>query len=69
MVEVEDLLPEGEVLDQGRSAGTDFQGVLIVGNRSTLGCRQESHFACRGLMEFAAFTAVELLIVDRRGPA
>jgi hypothetical protein len=39
MIEVEDLLPEVEILDQRRSTRTDFQRVLIVGNRSTLSSR------------------------------
>ena len=42
VVEVEYLFPEVEVLDQGRSASADFQGVLIVGNRPTLGRGQDS---------------------------
>ena len=69
MVEVEDLLPEMEILDQRRPARTDFQRVLIVGNRSTLGCGQNSRFARCGLMKFATFAAVELLIVDNCRPA
>ena len=52
----------------GRSARADLQRVLIVGNRAALGRRQDSLFARRDLMQFAAFAAVELLIMDRRRP-
>ena len=38
MVEVEDLLAEMEVLEQRGSARADLERVLIVRNRSALGC-------------------------------
>src|ERR1700733_11691886 len=66
VVKVEDLLAKMEVFDQRRSTRTDFQGVLIVGNRSTLGRSQSSGFARRRLMKFAAFAAIEALIVYLR---
>ena len=69
VVEVEYLFPEVEVLDQGRSARADFQGVLIVGNRPTLGRGQDSSLARCSLVKLAAFAALELLVVDRCRPA
>ncbi len=36
VIEVEDLLPKVEVLQQGRPALADAQGVLIVCDRSAL---------------------------------
>jgi hypothetical protein len=68
VVEMKDLLAEVEILQQRWSTRSDFQGVLIVGNRPTLSCRQNGRFARCSLMKFAAFPAVELLIVDSRRP-
>ena len=42
VVEVEDLLPEVEVLQRRRAPGADAQGVLVVGDGGTLLCRQPS---------------------------
>ena len=36
MIEMKNLLPEMEILQRSRSAGTDFQGVLIISYRDSL---------------------------------
>ena len=50
VVKVEDLFPEVKVFKKRWTARTDFQRVLIVRNRSPLGCRQQRDFARRDLM-------------------
>ena len=69
VIEMEDLLAEVKILQQGRPARTDLQGILVVGNRSPLRRGQHRHVAARDLMQFAAFAAIQLLIVDSRGLA
>jgi hypothetical protein len=44
VVEVEDFLPKVEIFEERWSAGTDLQGVLVVRNRASLGCRQDWNF-------------------------
>ena len=36
MIEMKDLFPKVEVLERGRPASANFQGILIVGNRHPL---------------------------------
>jgi hypothetical protein len=67
VVEVEDLLSEVKIVDEGRTTGADTQRVLIVGDRSALSGRQKGLTVLRELMEFAALTSMELLVVDCGG--
>ena len=69
VIEMEDLFPEGEILDQRRAAWADLQCVLIVRNRSALRGRQHRTVAFGDLMELAPFPAFELLVVNGRAVA
>ena len=53
VVEVEDLLAEGEVLEQAGAAGADLQGVLVVGDRDALLGGHHRMVATRDLMGLA----------------
>jgi hypothetical protein len=64
MVEMKDLFAEMEVLDQTGAALTELEGVLVVSDRSALGSGEDFRLALGNLMEFAAVSAGELLIVN-----
>ena len=64
VVEVENLLAEMEILESRRASRADLQRVLIVCNRSALSGRQDREVAFGNLMQFAAFAALEFLIVN-----
>ena len=64
VVEMENLLAEMKILDQGRPTRTDLERVLVVGHRTALRGGQDRRIALCGLMELAALAAVQLLIVD-----
>ena len=66
VVEMEDLLAEMEVFDEGRAAGADSQRVLVVGDRAALRGGQHRRTVFGNLMQFAAFAALQFLIVNRR---
>ena len=55
VVEVEDLLPEVEVFQQRRAAGTGLERVLVVGDRDALLGGQYRRIAARRLVGLAAF--------------
>ena len=65
VVEVEDLLAEVEILQQGRTARADPQGVLVVGDRDALLRGQHRHVAAGDLVGLAALAALDLGIGDR----
>src|SRR6185503_11693688 len=67
VVEVEDLFPEVEVLERGRTAAAGLQGILVVGDRAALRRGQDRGRAGGGLVQLAAFTAAELLVMDLGG--
>jgi hypothetical protein len=54
VVEVEDLLAEGEVFERCRTSLADSQGVLIVADRDALLCSEDRTTSRRGLMQLAA---------------
>ena len=54
VIEMEDLLAEMEVFEQGRTTGTDAQRVLVVSYRDTLLGREGGFFIRRGLMQLSA---------------
>ncbi len=62
---MEDLFTKVKILEQCRSARSGLERVLIVENRAALGRRQQRVIWSGDLMEFAAFTANERLIVNR----
>jgi hypothetical protein len=64
MIEVEDLFAEVEVVDQGWTAGTDPQHVLVVGDRTALGGRQYVMSVFGDLMKLTAIAAMELLVMN-----
>ncbi len=66
MVEMEDLLAEMKILDQGRPARTDLERILVIRDRTALGGGQHRDIATGGLVQFAAFAAAQLLIVNCR---
>jgi hypothetical protein len=53
MVEMENLLPEMKILDQGRTARTDLERILVIRDRTALGGGQHRDIATGGLMKFA----------------
>jgi hypothetical protein len=57
MVEVEDLLTEVEVFENGRSPRADLQGILVVRHRSALRGGQHRDVALGNLMQLAAFAS------------
>ncbi len=67
MVEVEDFLPEMKIVDECRAARADAQSILVIGNWTTLGGRQNRMSVLRKLMQLAAFTAMKLLVVNGDG--
>jgi hypothetical protein len=64
VVEVEDLFPEMEVLERGRAAPAGLQGILVVGDRAALRGGQDRDRAGGGLVQLAAFTAAEFLVMN-----
>jgi hypothetical protein len=54
MIEMKDLFPKVEVLERGRPASANFQGILIVRNRYPLLSGQHWNIAIRGLMNLTA---------------
>ena len=64
MVEMEDLLAEVMVLEQGRTARSHFEGVLVVGDRGTLLRGEHGHVAAGDLVRLATSAAHEFS--DRR---
>ena len=64
VVEVEDLLAEMKVLEGRRSTRADLQRILIVRDRPALRRRENGDVAFGDLMQLAALSARELLIVD-----
>jgi hypothetical protein len=69
VIEMKDFLAKVKILQQGRPARTDLERVLVVRNRSPLRRGQHRYVASRDLMQFTAFAAVQLLVVDGRGLA
>jgi hypothetical protein len=69
MVEMEDLLPQVEVFQGGGPAGTNPEGILVIGDGGALLRGQYRHFTTGGLMGFAAPTSGHVLIVEARGLA
>src|SRR5688572_7377028 len=67
MVEVEDLFAEVEVLEQRRAARAGLERVLIVADRTALRGGQDGNGAAGRLMQFAAFAAAELLVMNFSG--
>jgi len=67
VIEMENLLAKMEVLDEGRSTRAHLDRVLVVGYRTSLRGGQDRHFAVRDLVQLAALTAVQFLIVDGGG--
>jgi hypothetical protein len=64
VIEVKDLFAEVEILNQRWPAWADLQRILVVRNRAALSRGQDRHVAGRNLMELAAFTTGEFLIVN-----
>jgi hypothetical protein len=57
VVEMEELLPEVEIFQQGRTTLPRLQGILVVAYRPTLLRRQHGSIAASGLMDFAAIAS------------
>src|SRR5262249_26274538 len=68
VVEVEELLPEVEVLQRRRAALADPQRVLVVADRDALLRRQRGTAVRRQLGELGARTRRRRLPVRRRAP-
>ena len=68
VVEVEDFLAEMKVLEGRRSTRADLQRILIVRNRAALSGRENGDVAFGDLMQLAALSARQLLIVDGGRP-
>jgi hypothetical protein len=66
MVEMENLLPEMKILDQGRTARTDLERILVIRDRTALGGGQHRDIATCGLDEVRPLAPAQLLIVNRR---
>jgi hypothetical protein len=67
VVEMENLLPEMEVVDDKWTARTDAQRILIIGYRPALGGCQDGRITFRKLVKLATGAALELLVVDGGG--
>ena len=66
MIEMENLLPEVEVIDDKRPARTDTQRILIVRHRPALGRREHRLVAFGDLMKFSAIPSDQHLVVNCR---
>ena len=55
-----------KVLDQGRTARTDLERILVIRDRTALGGGQHRDIATGGLMKFAPLAPAQLLIVNSR---
>jgi hypothetical protein len=67
VIEVEDLFPEMEVVDNEGTARTNPKRVLVVGDWAALRRGQDVVSIFRVLVQFGAFASMRLLIVDRDG--
>jgi hypothetical protein len=67
MVEMEDLLPQVEVLQYGRAPGADSERILIVRDRHALLGREHGHIAASDLMGLAAPAPEHGLIIELSG--